>query len=484
LAGLNAMGFAARNDPHYFETVQAVDAARAAVTGNDTLTGQQVDPNYEGLAAALTDASAGTKQAADAVGKIERRTTKLLSATKQLTAGSNALRHALNRISDGASRLSEGGSKAIAGASDLSSGLARLDAGAGSLASGVGNLQSGARRLSDGLSNGDSRSDQLVGGLNRLQRGVVTFQARTEQTSKQLGGAKLGRILGSGYTTLAAIDTADSTSRAAASQTVNLDKGGTAARILVVEHGASNRPGSPLRPKLEDDAAALAKQTGAAVLVGGPAPALQDFDSAVADSFPWLILVLCAVTYLVLVPLLRSVLLPLLAVALNVLTVGAALGVLTLLFQGDAPLGGPGYIDDIMRTSIFALVFALSIDYEVFLLARIREGYLHTGNSDAAIEYGLRRTASVITGAALIMTGVFVAFALAPIISMRELGVGLTIAVLLDTTVIRLVLLPAAMKLAGDRIWWMPGWMHRLFGEEQRTPGLEPEMARVRRLAG
>jgi putative drug exporter of the RND superfamily len=186
----------------------------------------------------------------------------------------------------------------------------------------------------------------------------------------------------------------------------------------------------------------------------------------------------------VLIPLLRSVLLPLLAVVLNVLTVGAALGVLTLCFSGDAPLGGPGFIDDIMRTSIFGLVFALSIDYEVFLLARMREGYLHTGNSEAAIEYGLRHTAGVITGAALIMCGVFIAFALAPIISMRELGIGLTVAVLLDATVIRLVLLPAAMRIAGDRIWWMPAWMQRLFGEERRTPGLEPEMARVRRLAG
>jgi putative drug exporter of the RND superfamily len=137
-----------------------------------------------------------------------------------------------------------------------------------------------------------------------------------------------------------------------------------------------------------------------------------------------------------------------------------------------------------MRTSIFSLVFALSIDYEVFLLARMREGYLHTGDSNAAIEYGLRHTAGVITGAAFIMTGVFVAFALAPIISMRELGLGLSVAVLLDATVIRLILLPAAMRLAGDRIWWMPGWMERLFGEERRMPTGEPELARVRRLAG
>ena len=87
-------------------------------------------------------------------------------------------------------------------------------------------------------------------------------------------------------------------------------------------------------------------------------------------------------------------------------------------------------------------------------------------------------------GAALIMTGVFVAFALAPIISMRELGIGLTVAVLLDATVIRLILLPATMRLAGDRIWWLPGWMERMFGEERRAPGVEPELARVRRLAG
>lgn len=485
LAGLNAMGGPAQSDPKYFEVYQAVDAAKAAISGNDSLTGQQVDPAYDGLDAALVEASAGTQRAADAVRRIQRKSNKLLSATKRLTRGSSDLRQALQRISNGASNLQQGGTRAIQGAGDLSAGLARLDAGAGSLAAGVGSLQSGANDLASGLDNGKTRTADLVNGVERLKRGVVTFQARTAESSKQLQQTgRLGRLLGSGYTTLAAVDTADSTSRSAASQSVNLDQGGTAARILVVEHGASNRPGSPLREQLEKDAAALAKQTGAEVRVGGPAPALQDFDTAVSDRFPLMVAVLCLLTYLVLIPLLRSVLLPLLAVALNVLTVAAALGVLTLCFQGSAPLGGPGFIDDIMRTSIFGLVFALSIDYEVFLLARMREGYVNTGSSEAAIEYGLRHTAGVITGAALIMTGVFVAFALAPIINMRELGLGLTVAVLLDATVIRLVLLPAAMRLAGDRIWWMPAWMHRLFGEERRTPGLEPEMARVRRLAG
>lgn len=485
LAALDAMGPVARTDPKYFETYQAVDAAAAAISGTDSLTGQQASAGYAGLDAELAKASDGAGQAADAVSRIHSRTVKVINGTKKLTRGTNDLRQALTRISAGASQLNQGGSKAIAGAASLSSGLARLDSGAGSLATGVGSLQSGANSLATGLSTGNSKTTQLVSGLQRLKRGVVTFQGRTAQSSKQLGQTgRLGKVLGSGYATLAAVDSANSATRAAATQAVNLDQGGTAARILVVEHGNSDRAGDPLRKQLETDAAALGRKTGAQVRVGGPAADLQDFDTAIASRFPWLVLALCVVTFLVLIPLLRSVLLPLIAVALNVLTVGAALGVLTLCFTGSAPLGGPGFVDDIMRTSIFSLVFALSIDYEVFLLTRMREGYLHTGDSNAAIEYGLRHTAGVITGAAFIMTGVFVAFALAPIISMRELGLGLSVAVLLDATVIRLVLLPAAMRLAGDRIWWMPGWMERLFGQERRMPTGEPELARVRRLAG
>jgi RND superfamily putative drug exporter len=167
------------------------------------------------------------------------------------------------------------------------------------------------------------------------------------------------------------------------------------------------------------------------------------------------------------VPVLRSVLLPLLAVLLNLFTVAAAFGVLVLLFQGGAPLGGPGYIDAIMVSGVFSVVFGLSIDYEVFLLARMREGYALTGTTQGAIEYGLRRTAGVVTGAALIMTGVFVAFAMSNIASMRQLGVGLTVAVLLDATLVRLVLLPAAIRLTGDRAWWLPRPLERVLGRSR-----------------
>jgi putative drug exporter of the RND superfamily len=151
----------------------------------------------------------------------------------------------------------------------------------------------------------------------------------------------------------------------------------------------------------------------------------------------------------------------LLAVVLNLFTVAAAFGVLVLLFQGDAILGGAGFLDAIMVAGIFSVVFGLSIDYEVFLLARMREGWLRTGSTEGAVEYGLRRTAGVVTGAATIMLGVFIAFAFAEIASMRQLGIGLSVAVILDATLVRLVLLPAAIRLVGDRIWSLPDWLER-----------------------
>jgi RND superfamily putative drug exporter len=203
--------------------------------------------------------------------------------------------------------------------------------------------------------------------------------------------------------------------------------------------------------------------------VGGGAAILQDFNGAAAGRMGLLVLLLCAVTWLILVPVLRSLILPLLAVLLNLLTVAAAFGVLVLLFQGDAPLGGAGFLDAIMVAGIFSVVFALSIDYEVFLLARMREGWLLTRSTEGAVEYGLRKTAGVITGAAAIMLGVFVVFSFADIASMRQLGIGLSIAVLLDATIVRLVLLPAAIRLCGDRCWRLPAWL------ERRLPDLDVE---------
>ena len=170
------------------------------------------------------------------------------------------------------------------------------------------------------------------------------------------------------------------------------------------------------------------------------------------------------VTFLVLISVLRAMPLAALAVGLNLVTVGVAFGVLTLLFDvpADLPLGGHEYVDAVGATMIFGIVFGLSIDYAVFLLARMREHYDRDGDNAAAIEFGLEKTARVITGAAAIMMAVFIAFAGASIATVSQLGIGLTVAVILDATVVRIVLLPALMLLIGDRVWWLPRSLDRV----------------------
>jgi RND superfamily putative drug exporter len=119
-------------------------------------------------------------------------------------------------------------------------------------------------------------------------------------------------------------------------------------------------------------------------------------------------------------------------------------------------LGGPGEIDAVALTAIFGVVFALSIDYQVFIVSRVREEWLRCGDEERAVQVGLARTARVVTGAALSMLGVFLAFALADVSSLRQFGVGLALAVVIDATLVRLVLLPAALRLAGRWAWWTP----------------------------
>jgi RND superfamily putative drug exporter len=182
----------------------------------------------------------------------------------------------------------------------------------------------------------------------------------------------------------------------------------------------------------------------------------------------------------VLVPIFRSLLLPAIALVLNVVTILAAFGVLALAFQGDNALGGPGYLDAIIAMGVVGIVFGLSIDYAVFLVSRMREGYALTGSTNAAIEYGLRGTARIVTGAALIMSAAFVSLAVSGMSTLRQFGVGLTVAVLLDATIVRLVLLPALIKLAGPAAWWVPGWLDRLlpgsssFARERPADGAAP----------
>ena len=464
-------------DPQYLEALRSVGTARAAVTGRDPLTGTKIRPGYDGLDPSLAEASRQAGRAADGVAELVRGSEQLVAGLGRLERGARRLATGLGTLQAGAERLRAGLAKLDAGGGELSGGISRLESGGAELAQGAERLRDGAGRLAGGLRDGSGRSGQLESGVERMESGVDGSRERTERLERRFAGGPSvpGELFESGYLPLAALDGSSPDLRAGSSFAVNLDRGGDAARIVVVERGNPSRAGNELRPRLVEAARQLGREADANTAVGGPAAVLQDFDSESSGRLPLLVLALSVVTYLVLIPILRSLLLPLLAVVLNLATVFAALGVLTLGFTGSAPLGGPGDLDAIMVLAIFGIVFGLSIDYEVFLLARMREGWDRTRSTDQAIAYGLRTTAGVITGAAMIMTGVFAAFALSDVISMRQLGIGLSIAVLLDTTLVRLVLLPAVIRLAGDASWWLPGPLERRF---ERFAHLEGEGVR------
>jgi RND superfamily putative drug exporter len=455
-AALEAM-VVGKADPHYIAAYRAVLTAQGNMTGSNPLTGTPVRPGYDGMEAALGQASAQAAQAAQGVARLEQGSRALAAALGRLAGGAHRVRAGIAELRNGSGRLLAGIRRLENGGGSLAGGLNRLRSGGDALAAGAGRLQAGAQRLAAGLGNGAGRVTQLASGVGRMRTGVAASRAGTARLTRGLGtsGIRTG-LFQSGYLPLAALDSAPRAARVGATFAVNLDRGGDAAHVVVMRAGDPTKPDDPVRRRLEREAAAFGRAQDAQVLVGGPATLLQDFRTQAASRLWWLVLALVGTTYFVLVPVLRSLLLPLVAVLLNVATVVAALGVLTLGFQGAAPLGGPGNVDAIMVLAIFAIVFGLSIDYEVFLLARMREGYERTGTTAGAIEYGVKHTAGVITGAALIMTGVFAAFAMSNVANMRQLGIGLTVAVLLDATVVRLVLLPAVIRLLGGACWWLP----------------------------
>ena len=182
----------------------------------------------------------------------------------------------------------------------------------------------------------------------------------------------------------------------------------------------------------------------------------------------WKVLVFVALfSYLVLLLLLRSVLLPLKAVLMNLLSVAAAYGVLVAVFQwgwfdGLVGFESLGYINSMTPPFLLAIVFGLSMDYEVFLLSRIRERYAETADTRTAVAQGLRASAGTISSAALIMVAVFGVFAAAGTPSIKEIGLGLSVAIALDATLIRLILVPATMEIMGRWNWWLPKPLARL----------------------
>ena len=199
----------------------------------------------------------------------------------------------------------------------------------------------------------------------------------------------------------------------------------------------------------------------ATVLVGGTTAMQTDLEDLVSGSMWKVLLFVLGLSYLVLMVLLRSVFLPLKAVLMNLLSVGAAFGVLVAIFQWgwvDGFLGfqSAGYVQVLTPPLVLAIVFGLSMDYEVFLLSRIRERFEVHGDNTRAVAEGLARSARTITSAALIMVAVFAVFAGTGVPSVKELGLGTAVAIAIDATLVRLVLVPAAMELMGKWNWWLP----------------------------
>jgi uncharacterized membrane protein YdfJ with MMPL/SSD domain len=257
---------------------------------------------------------------------------------------------------------------------------------------------------------------------------------------------------------------------------------GRAALIaLTPRHDAESQQARDLVERLRDGAAGsgVLAEVGT-VHVGGPTASVEDFRVKVSDSLWKIVLFVLAFSYVVLFVLLRSVLLPLKAVFMNLLSVGAAYGVLVAIFQYgwiDGFLGfeSLGYISTMTPPLLLAVVFGLSMDYEVFLLSRIKERYAATGDSKTAVAQGLARSAGTISSAALIMVAVFSVFAGVGVPSVKEMGVGLAVAVALDATVVRLVLVPATMEVMGRWNWWLPRPLARVLPEADFEASGAPE---------
>lgn len=201
--------------------------------------------------------------------------------------------------------------------------------------------------------------------------------------------------------------------------------------------------------------------------VGGAAASLSDVGQRTSERLPVFVAAVLAMSFLLLMLVFRSVLVPLKAVLMNLLSIGAAYGIMVAVFQwgwGGALIGLEATVPIVsfIPMFLFAILFGLSMDYEVFLLSRVREEYLRTGDNDTAIVEGVSGTARIITSAALIMVAVFLSFAVAEDPSTKMFGLGLATAIFIDATVVRMVLVPATMTLLGRTNWWLPKWLDRM----------------------
>jgi RND superfamily putative drug exporter len=248
---------------------------------------------------------------------------------------------------------------------------------------------------------------------------------------------------------------------------------------LVPTSAPQDEATTELVDRLRDDVLpAVEADAGVDLAVTGTVAVNLDFSDYLASRLPYFFGAVLALSFLLLMVVFRSLLVPLKAVVMNLLSIGAAYGIVVALFQwgwlSDVTGVQPAPIEPWMPMMLFAIVFGLSMDYEVFLLSRVREEWHRTGDSHTSVADGLAATAKVITAAAAIMVFVFGSFILENDRVVKLMGTGLASAILLDATIVRMLLVPATMELLGDRNWWLPRWLDRILPDIDVEGHAEP----------
>jgi RND superfamily putative drug exporter len=468
---LSEMNYFARVDSHYQAALSDLRTALADLPAADA----------SALSSLINTDAASEQAASSGIESMATEVNRLSSADAQLEQTAASLPAEIASLQTGQRALAVGIEHLASSEAAMSSGLGSLSSGSAGLAGKLSALQSGVSAVANGLSGEQSRAAALNAALS--SGSSKSKGASSGSTNAPVLGqlARNPGFFDSGYVVLAALEGTSAAQHAGIDFLVNVANNGQAARMMIVPRSGVRSPATAaLRRRLQRIAEQLAAKTGAQVLLGGPAAQLIDYSAAADDRLPLLIAVLMLATFLLLVVVFRSLLAALAGVLLNLLSVGAAFGILSLLTAGSHPvLGGPGYVDALSVSAMFAIVFALSLDYQVFLLMRMREGWLRTGSTNAGVDYGVARTARVVAGAAAIMAGAFLAFASSDVATIRQLGVGLAVAIVIDATVVRLVLLPAALRAGGRFTWWLPAWLERMLpvidiGTERRDGPRQP----------
>ena len=282
-------------------------------------------------------------------------------------------------------------------------------------------------------------------------RGQIPSTKDLETLMKQSPG-----IFSSGYFVLSAVAGALPSDRNAATFTINLLRGGTSGQIMVISKYKDSDPRTQaLGTKLVALGKSYATRNSAQVAVGGPAGDRGDMTTLTKNRIPLAIAAIAIALMLILGIALRAVLLPAVSIAFSMLVTAATFGVLELLFDGpNPPLGGPGWLDPISILGIFTVVFGISVVFSALLLMRTREAYVMGEGTRGSVKIGLRDTAAEATGAGLVMLAAIVPFAITDFLNVRQFGIGVAVAILLEMLLARPVLLPAAAAALGRFGWW------------------------------